>query len=110
MNPKIKNPIIRQLRKEYESICTKYLNLFALKHSLTFEFWISDEIGSIASFGDTFFFTMDNIMEDINNDYPKNIIMDWHWHCLDVDQYLKNDKDAPKKPCPNLSHYAMGAR
>ena len=56
------------LKEKYDSACNKYAKQFAKKQGLYFDYWIGhdDQIGSLASFSDTYYFTMENIKLDID--------------------------------------------
>lgn len=41
---------LSEFKKQYESICNEYINIFAKKQNLDFDGWISDDVGGIALF------------------------------------------------------------
>lgn len=58
---------LKQLKKNYEIIVAEYLYYFCKKYKLTFEFWVADEIGTIANF-DPYFINFEDIKYDIDNE------------------------------------------
>lgn len=80
---------IKKLNKRYRKICTEYVELFAKKHDVDFEFWVADIFGEVAGFGD-YYFNFSDIVYDVNTNQPKGLIFSWQDHCLDFDrtQYI----------------------
>lgn len=74
---------IKQLQKQYEHVVSEYIKKFCEKQEVYFEFWIGDNIGGIACFGDILFFNFMDIVWDINTKQPKNQIIDWMYDCVD---------------------------
>lgn len=68
------------LKEKYDSACNEYAKKFAKKQGLRFGYWIGhdDQIGSLASFSETYYFTMENIKLDIDRDIPKGEALKWH--------------------------------
>ena len=65
------------LKERYESIVDEYVAIFEKKHNLNFEFWVSGDKCGTACFGCINFFSISDIMFDINNKLPKGLIIDW---------------------------------
>lgn len=65
------------LQKRYEEVCGDYVLLFSAKHRLEFYDW-ADEIGGIAGFDGQYFFSLQDIVYDINTNQPKYLITQWH--------------------------------
>ncbi len=63
--------------KEYNSSCNKLIRIFSKKQGLAFDYWVSNEIGSMASFIEQYFFNMDEIVYDLKTEQPKGLIMKW---------------------------------
>lgn len=78
-----------KLQEKYQELCYQYINLFCNKHKVEFEYWVSDEVGRIASFGDIYFFNMADITEDLHNNYPEGLILKW---IEDVVEYSESFK------------------
>ena len=55
----------------------KYIEFFCKKQEIEFEYWISNEIGSTAAFGD-YFFNFGDIKNDIETEQPEGKILEWH--------------------------------
>ena len=73
---------IKKLEKRYEEVCHDYVKLFCEKQDLDFDWWVGNNIGGIASFGD-FHFNFNDIVWDINSKQPKWKIISWYDHCLE---------------------------
>ena len=68
---------MKKLKERYEAIVDEYIRLFEKKHGLKLEFWVADDNTGVACFGDIYFFNISDIMYDINNKLPKNLIIQW---------------------------------
>lgn len=69
---------LSKLKEQYKFVCEQYLQKFINKHGYEFSGWIpSDEVGGIAAFIEQYFFNMDDIIYDINNKLPKDMIFRW---------------------------------
>jgi len=76
---------LANLKKRYESICQDYIDVFCEKQGLEFDGWIADEIGGMASFVSDYFFTISDIVFDINNDIPVGVILNWQDDSVSID-------------------------
>ena len=65
------------LQERYEKVCQAYITRFERKQGLKLEFWVGDEIGGIAFFGDIYFFTFDDIRYDMDTEQPIGQIAQW---------------------------------
>lgn len=65
------------LQEEYNKIVEKYLEIFYEKHGLELEYWVQDNPGTIGQFGD-YFFGFDDIRYDIDNNIPKDRLIEWY--------------------------------
>ena len=72
-----------KLKEKYEFIVNEYIKEFCDKQELDFDFWLGDQIGGIAFFGDALFFNFTDIVFDINSEQPKNLIIDWIYDSID---------------------------
>lgn len=93
---------IKAAHDKYVEAANEFVNYFCRKHEVDFDGWINDEIG-IAVFSHDWFISLDNIIEDLINDYPAYAIFDWHDYMIKV-----HFEDSDKKV--NLSNYIKGAR
>ena len=66
-----------KLKETYELCCNEYAARFAKKQEIEFDGWIGDEIGGIASFIQQYFFSISDIVFDINNKCKKGLILEW---------------------------------
>jgi hypothetical protein len=65
------------LKTDYENICQCYVHAFTKKHDISFDYWIGDDIGGIASFGECYTFSLTDIRIDIDNRVQKGKIFEW---------------------------------
>ena len=72
---------IDKLKQDYESACNDYLHEFCIKQSMKNGGWVGGHIGRIAicSF---FFFSMQDIVWDINSKQKVGLIINWYHDCL----------------------------
>ncbi len=70
-----------KLAREFKNIVNSYIVAFGEKHDIEFDYWVADRIGEIAVYGD-FFFNLDDIRFDIDNDVKEDII-DWYNESID---------------------------
>lgn len=71
------NLVIEKFKKKYEESCNKYVKEFCKKQDVEFEFWISNEVGGIASCSN-YYFNFQDIVWDVNSNQPKGLIFDWY--------------------------------
>jgi len=67
---------------EYKAIVDKYIKAFCEKQDVEFDYWIGEDIGGTACFGD-FYFNFDDIRYDIDNNIPKETIFTWYYYSID---------------------------
>ena len=65
------------LKQRYESVAIAYLNKFIRKQVLDFDGWVGDDIGGIAYFCCQYFFNLDDIRYDIDNECEVGLILRW---------------------------------
>jgi len=65
------------LKKQYEVIVDKYIKVFCKKQDFYLEYWVADEIGGTACFGDIYYFSFDDIRYDIDTEQPAELILNW---------------------------------
>ena len=80
MEKKIKKR--ENIEERYNNIVSEYIKLFEEKHDLELDFWISDQIGTVAQFGD-YYFDFQDILFDINNDLEEDLIIEWYDYVLE---------------------------
>ena len=71
-----------KLRKRLDKIIGLYVAKFEEKHETELEFWVSDDTTGIACFGD-YFFSLADIVFDIDNNCPAREIFRWQDYCVD---------------------------
>lgn len=91
---------IEKLKKDYDQACMNYIKAFEEKHEVYFEFWVAGRVGEIASFGDTFFFNLNEIKYDIDNEIETGKIFFWNDYC--IQRHFEN------KPQVNFRNYCKG--
>ena len=69
--------LIERISREYEVVVLQYIDLFSKKQDLDFEFWVAEEVGEIACFGDHYYFKFSDIKVDLERNVPKHSIIDW---------------------------------
>lgn len=67
---------ISALFSEYSRICDAYIDEFVKKQGYEFDYWIGGA-GCIASFIEQYYFNMEDIVYDMNNDKPAGKIFKW---------------------------------
>ena len=84
MVSKMKN----KLKLDYNLAVENYIKAFCKKHGIDFEFWISDEVGSVCNIGDYFF-----DFQDIKTDIDLNVstkenesIFAWQTYVLEAQE------------------------
>lgn len=88
----------QELKETYENVCNEYLQKFCDKQEMSNEGWVNNNVGGIAQCSD-FYFSLHDIVWDINTNQPKGQIIDWS------DDNSKN----PKKSL-NYYNYTKGLR
>jgi len=101
---------ISKLKQDYHNACNAYVAAFEKKQGCNLEMWIGDEIGGVASFGDILCFSISDIIEDINSNYPKGLIIKWLEDTIDASYDKESNNYFDERPYINLKSYAMGAR
>nr|DAY04626.1 MAG TPA: hypothetical protein [Caudoviricetes sp.] len=91
-----------KLRNKLDNILKEYINLFEEKHEVFFDYAVGDDLMGLLCFGD-YLFAIHDIVYDIDNDLPKNLIFQWQDDSFDS---LKNSKHAKM----NFQSYARGLR
>jgi len=71
-----------KLSEQYEKSCNEYIKAFEKKQMMSFEFWVADNVGGVAGFGDLFFDFLD-IKYDVDTEQPPYRIIEWSEHVLE---------------------------
>lgn len=105
---------LQKIKSDYESACNAYIDVFTKKHGYYFTDWVSNEVGGIACFVEQYYFSIDDIRQDVDMGYPKGLIFEWHEGTTDAilnfDSQKNKKKKSKKAPFINLKSYAMGLR
>lgn len=90
--------MVINLKDEYEKNVKKYIDIFCRKQECYFEFWITDDVGGIACFGDVLIFSFMDIKHDIDTEQPAGQIIDWLHESMYAEKWI------------NYKSYCMGLR
>lgn len=91
-----------KLRNKLDSTLKEYIRLFEEKHEAFFDYAVGDDLTGLLCFGE-YLFTARDVIYDIDNDLPKNLIFQWQ------DDSFDSSKN-PQHREINLQSYAMGLR
>ena len=91
-----------RLRDKLDNILKEYINLFEEKHEVFFDYAVGDDLTGLLCFGE-YLFDVRDIIYDIDNNLPKNLIFRWQDDSFDS---LKN----PQRRKMNFQTYARGLR
>ena len=87
------------MKPELKAVLEIYIKEFEAKHELTFDSAVGNDLMGVLDFGCTNFYNMSDIIQDIDNEYPKGLVLQWHEDTIEHHpKYI------------NLSSYAMGFR
>lgn len=89
------------MKKQLENAITNYVNAFEKKHEVEFLFFVNDDVIGVAFISDSFF-NVSDIIYDIDNDCPKDLI--WEWYDKTMEMGIE------EKPTINYQSYAKGLR
>ena len=81
-----------KLKNKYEKIVNEYLQIFVKKQDLDIEncYWVADRVGEILSVNEQYYFNLNDIRYDVDNDIEAGAILKWHDESLD--NYFKKRK------------------
>ena len=95
---------LQELNRQYEFVCNEYIDAFIKKQSISFDGWVGDEIGGIASFACQYFFNLSDIILDLNTNQPKGNILNWQSEEVDFNMFNEKPQHI------NYKSYTMGLR
>lgn len=74
---------MKDLQKCFNEVCNKYALQFAEKHEYSFDGWVADKVGEVATMGD---YSVDfrEIKYDIDNDIDADEYVKYYDYCLEV--------------------------
>ena len=90
--------------KEYDRICNELVEIFTKKHNLEFDYWVSNEVGGIASFSQYYLFCFEEIVFDLKNNAPQGLIVQWY------NETVKYITESGNNTKINFGAYKMGFR
>lgn len=71
------------MRKELDKILMDYIRKFEKKQDMTFEFAVCDDLMGVICFGCVYYFSINDIIFDIDTSQPKGLITEWLEACLE---------------------------
>jgi len=80
---------LSELKTTYELACNEYAYKFARKQDIHFDGWIGTP-GQLTSFIDQYFFSMDDIIYDINHKCQKGLILKWQDEGIENSDFRMN--------------------
>lgn len=92
-----------ELIESYSKVCNEIVREFAKKHNMDFNGWIGNETGGVASFSDSYYFDLADIIHDIKTSQKKWFIVKWQEDS--VEAHFKGIADTI-----NYKSYCMGYR
>ena len=95
---------LKELNEKYEFACNELVKKFCNKQGLQFDYWINDEIGGIASFSNSYFFNLCDIILDLKTKQPKGLILSWQDEGVEFNFNHQNITNI------NYKSYTMGLR
>jgi hypothetical protein len=81
----------------YRNACNNIVNLFVKKQGYEFDGWAGKETGGIADFIGQYFFSMSDMIFDLENNAEKGKIIEWQDYCTEFHSNV------------NYDHFLMGA-
>lgn len=69
--------IIKEIKNRYDNACNEIIEEFCKKQEIEFDYWVSDKVGGIASFSETWYFDIYDILYDLTSNQPKGTILRW---------------------------------
>ena len=100
---------MKTLKERYEGVCNAYVKAFVKKHGYEFTDWIPTErVGEIACFVEQYFFSLSDIIYDIDNKLPNGLIFEWQEYLVDYHFSHLGTDDEYKQI--NLDAYSKGLR
>jgi hypothetical protein len=95
---------MKNLKEKYEKIIDEYVRLFEKKHDMHLEHWVSDDKTGVACFGDILYYSVSDIIFDINNDLPAGLAIDWVYDTVEYHSNVEHPNYI------NLFSYSKGLR
>lgn len=92
----------KKLKTALDAAIIGYIKAFEKKHDVAFDWAVNDDLTGSLSFGDNYF-SMSDIVQDINKKYKKGLIFEWQNASIEA-HFKSIDKVI------NLNSYAMGLR
>lgn len=65
------------LQQHYQQVVGAYVKAFQKAHGIEWEFWVADDIGGTALFGDRYF-NFDDIRIAVDNGISSEMLFDWY--------------------------------
>ena len=65
------------INEDYNKVANRYVKKLEMQYNMYFDFWVADEVGGVALFGD-FFIGYDDIRYLVDNYIPFNLFLAWY--------------------------------
>ena len=95
---------LSELNKQWDFVCNEWVRKFCNKQSISFDGWLGNEVGGIASFACQYYFNLSDIILDINTKQPKGLILNWQNDGVDFNMFNEHPQHI------NYKSYTMGLR
>lgn len=74
----------KQSKKQlFRHVCELYVSEFEKKQELDFDYWVADEVGGMADFSSSYFFSLQDIVYDMDTEQPAGRIIDWQHYTVE---------------------------
>jgi hypothetical protein len=87
-NSNRKQQTFKSLQKQYEKVCNEIVKMFCKKQDVEFDFW-DRQVGEVANFIGEYYFTMSEIILDLESKQPVGFIFEWHRADIDFNMFRK---------------------
>lgn len=94
---------LKKIKTLYEIACNEYIEKFVKKQGYEFDGWVAEEVGGLASFIEQYYFSLSDIIYDLETNQKKGEIMRWQEYGIE-----RNYED--KDYSVNYKTYCKGFR
>jgi hypothetical protein len=94
--------------QNYRNACNDIVSVFARKQGLTFDFWVCDEIGGVACFWDIYFFSIQDMLYDIESRRKKGLILKWIEDAVEANNKEPDIEFAPYREYCSIKDFNNG--
>lgn len=104
---KTKDAVKRMLKEQFEKTANTYLVELLRMYEWDSRdgFWIGDEVGGTYAYGDSWFFSYDEMRYIVENDVPFDVYDEWADYVMFAIEFNQNQPNLKSwvKGCPRLS-------